>query len=176
VERGLAETGHRNPLKISVRSTLIFAKRAADLIGSLTFACVFVVFIYKITMRYVAGDAIAWADEISIVLFIWMVFWANAFVVEDQRQIRFDLLYRVLPDGGKRAATLTRLAMIGGLFAWALPGIVDYVLFLWRERTPVLQLRLDFVFACFALFAAAIVIRSAAGLAQLLRPSWRRHI
>jgi TRAP-type C4-dicarboxylate transport system permease small subunit len=155
---------------------LVVAKRAADLIGSLMFACVFVVFIYKIAMRYLASDAIAWADEVSVVLFIWMVFWANAFIVEDRRQIRFDLLYRVLPAGGKRAAAVIRLLLVGGLFAWALPGIIDYVLFLWRERTPVLQLRLDFVYSCFAPFAAAIVIRSAVSLAQLLRPSWRRHV
>jgi TRAP-type C4-dicarboxylate transport system permease small subunit len=155
---------------------LIVAKRAADVVGSLMFACVFVVFIYKIAMRYLAGDALAWADEVSVVLFIWMVFWANALIVEDRQQIRFDLIYRVLPERGKRAAAAIRLLLIGGLFAWALPGIVDYVLFLWRERTPVLQLRLDFVYSCFALFAAAIVIRSAVSLGQLLRPSWRRHI
>jgi TRAP-type C4-dicarboxylate transport system permease small subunit len=176
VERCIVETGRRDTLKISVRSALIIAKRAADIVASLMFACVFVVFVYKIAMRYLAGDAIAWADEISVVLFIWMVFWANAFVVEDRQQIRFDLLYRVLPDGGKRAAAVIRLVLVGGLFAWALPGIVDYVLFLWRERTPVLQLRLDVVYSCFALFAIAVVLRSAVSLVELLRPSWRRHV
>src|SRR5262249_19683850 len=103
-------------------------------------------------------------------------FVANAVVVEDRRQIRFDLFYRVLPEGGQRLAAIARLLVVGGLFAWALPGMIDYILFLWRERTPVLALRLDFVFACFGLFAAAIVIRSFCHLLALLRPAWRRHI
>jgi TRAP-type C4-dicarboxylate transport system permease small subunit len=140
------------------------------------FVCVFAAFIYKIVMRYVAHDAVAWADEVSVVLFVWMIFWANAFVVPDRRQIRFDLVVRLLPPLWQRAAAIARLVIIGGLFLWALPGVIDYVAFLWRERTPVLSLRLDFVYACFALFAAAVVIRSGIELYQLARPGWRQQI
>jgi TRAP-type C4-dicarboxylate transport system permease small subunit len=152
------------------------AVRAASLIASAMFACVFAAFIYKIVMRYVAHDAVAWADEVSVVLFVWMIFWANAFVVPDRRQIRFDLVVRLLPPPWQRVAAIARLVIIGGLFLWALPGVVDYVAFLWRERTPVLSLRLDFVYACFALFAAAVVVRSGIELYQLARPGWRQHV
>ena len=152
------------------------AVRAASLIASAMFACVFAAFIYKIVMRYIAHDAVAWADEVSVVLFVWMIFWANAFVVPDRRQIRFDLVVRLLPPPWQRAAAIARLVIIGGLFLWALPGVIDYIAFLWRERTPVLTLRLDFVYACFGLFAAAVVVRSGIELYQLARPGWRQHI
>ena len=151
------------------------AVRGAQLIASAMFVCVFVAFIYKIVMRYVAHDPVAWADEVSVVLFVWMIFWANAFVVSDRRQIRFDLVVRLLPAPWQRAAAIVRLIIIGGLFLWALPGVLDYIAFLWRERTPVLSLRLDFVYACFALFAAAVVVRSGIELYQLVRPGWRQH-
>ncbi len=36
------------------------------------------------------------------------------------------------------------------------PATLDYILFLWRERTPVLQLRLDIVYACFGIFVVAV--------------------
>ena len=152
------------------------AKQAADLAVSLMFACVFAVFMYKIALRYAAGDAVAWADEISVILFIWMVFCANAFVISERRQIRFDLVYRMLPAPGRRAAAIVRLLIVGGLFLWALPGVIDYLQFLWRERTPALGLRLDFVYSCFGIFVAAIVLRSAWGIVTLLRSHWRRHI
>jgi TRAP-type C4-dicarboxylate transport system permease small subunit len=148
----------------------------ARLVASLMFACVFVAFIYKIVMRYAAGDAVAWADEISVVLFVWIIFWANAFLIEDRRQIRFDLVVRLLPPPWRRAAAIARLVVVGGLFLWALPGVLDYIAFLWRERTPVLSLRLDFVYACFGLFVIAVVVRSALELFHLVRPSWRRYI
>jgi TRAP-type C4-dicarboxylate transport system permease small subunit len=152
------------------------ATRAATFAASLMFVCVFAAFIYKIIMRYAAGDAVAWADEISVVLFVWIIFWANAFVVADRRQITFDLVYRLLPPGGRRAAAIVRQLIIGGLFIYALPGVIDYTAFLWRERTPVLSLRLDFVYSCFALFAAAVVVRSVIELLQLARPCWRSRV
>jgi hypothetical protein len=68
------------------------------------------------------------------------------------------------------------LLIVGGLFLWGLPSVVDYILFLWRERTPVLGLRLDFVYSCFGLFVVVIVIRSAWTLVELVRPGWRRSI
>jgi len=152
------------------------AVRGARLAASLMFACVFAAFIYKIVMRYAAHDAVAWADEISVVLFVWMIFWANAFVVADRRQIRFDLVVRLLSPPWRRAAAVARLVVIGGLFLWALPGVIDYIAFLWRERTPVLSLRLDLVYSCFGLFVVAVAVRSGMELFQLVRPGWRQHI
>ena len=152
------------------------AVRGATLVAALMFGCVFAAFIYKIVMRYAAGDAVAWADEISVVLFVWIIFWANAFAVEDRRQITFDLAVRLLSPPWRRAAAIARLLIIGGLFLWALPGVIDYIAFLWRERTPVLSLRLDFVYSCFGLFVVAVVVRSAIQLFHLVRPGWRRYI
>ena len=132
------------------------------------FACVFAVFLMKIVMRYAAGDALAWADEVSTVLFVWLVFWANAFLVPDRQQIAFDLVYRHLPPRGQRIVEALRLLLVGGLFAWSLPGVVDYLRFLWRERTPVLGWRLDWVYACFGLFVLAVVVRAVLGLWALV--------
>jgi TRAP-type C4-dicarboxylate transport system permease small subunit len=150
--------------------------RAAELAASLMFACVFLVFVYKIAMRYAGGDAVAWADEVSVVLFVWIIFWANAFVVTDRRQITFDLVYRLLSPSARRASRIAQLIVVGGLFLWALPNVIDYILFLWRERTPVLLLRLDIVYSCFGLFVVAVVVRSVAELIRLVRPGWRRHV
>jgi TRAP-type C4-dicarboxylate transport system permease small subunit len=134
---------------------------------------VFLVFVWKIGMRYAAGTAIAWADEVSVVLFVWIIFIGNGFVVEDRRQISFDLLYRHVGPGAQRGLSLARIVLVGGLFAVALPGAVDYIAFLWRERTPVLLWRLDIVYACFALFMVGVLVRLAARLVRLLGPHWR---
>ena len=137
------------------------------------FAAVFLVFCYKIVMRYVAHDAVAWADEVCVVLFIWLVFWGNAFLVPDSAQIRFDLLCRAVPPAGLRAITIARLVLVGGLLAICLPGVIDYTLFLWRERTPVLGMRLDWVYACFALFIVAALAKMLWQFGRLLGRGWR---
>ena len=151
-------------------------RRAAAAVPALMFALVFLVFNYKIITRYLEHDEAAWADEVSVILFIWIIFWANAFVVRDREQITFDLVYRPLPDRWKRVMALARLALVGGIFAWALPGSLDYIAFLWRERTPVLNLRLDLIYSCFGLFLVAVVVRSLWLAVRLLGPRWRSYI
>ena len=148
-------------------------EQAAEAFCVAAFAGVFLVFVWKIVMRYAVGSAIAWADEVSVVLFVWIVFIANGFVVEDGRQISFDLLYRQVGPGARRGLALARVALVGGLFAAALPGAVDYIAFLWRERTPVLLWRLDIVYFCFALFMVGVLARLSARLVRLLGPGWR---
>jgi TRAP-type C4-dicarboxylate transport system permease small subunit len=133
------------------------------------FACVFAVFLLKVVMRYVAQDPLAWADEVSTVLFVWLIFWANAFLVPDRQQIAFDLLYRHLPPRGQRVVGVIRFLVVGGLFAWSLPGVIDYIRFLWRESTPVLGWRLDWVYSCFGIFVLAVVVRSVIGLVHHAR-------
>ena len=158
------ESGPSEPAARDVKAG--FADRAGRIIASVTervtvvmFAIVFIAFITKIVMRYGAGDAAAWADELAIVMFIWIVFLANGFVVEDRRQIAFDLIHRNVSARNQRAIEIVRLVLIGGIFAASLPAVIDYTLFLWRERTPVLRWRLDIIYACFALFMIALLVR-----------------
>src|SRR5271168_2361067 len=107
--------------------------QAAESVCIGLFAAVFLVFVWKIAMRYLAHDAVAWADEVSVVLFIWIIFIANGFVVEDRRQITFDLLYRHVGPGTQRVFAVLRILLVGGIFSAALPGALDYIGFLWRE-------------------------------------------
>lgn len=151
-------------------------RQLADLIACAMFAAVFVIFNYKIFTRYFEHAEAVWADEVSLILFVWIIFWANAFLVRDREQITFDLVYRLLPVPIKRIVAFGRAAMIGGIFAFALPGSLDYIRFLWRERTPVLNLPLDIVYACFGVFLIAVVVRSLASALRLIGPRWRAQI
>lgn len=151
-------------------------RRVAEVVAGLLFALVFAIFNYKIITRYLGHDEAVWADEVSVILFIWIIFWASSFLVRDREQITFDLCYRPLPARMKRVFAITRLILVGGIFLWALPGSLDYIHFLWRERTPVLGWRLDILYSCFGMFMIAIIARSAWSLAKLLGPKWRDYL
>jgi TRAP-type C4-dicarboxylate transport system permease small subunit len=151
-------------------------RQLADWIACAMFAAVFVIFNYKIFTRYFEHDEAVWADEVLVILFIWIIFWANAFLLRDKEQITFDLVYRLLPATAQRYTALARAALVGGIFAWALPGSLDYIRFLWREHTPVLNLPLDMVYSCFGIFLVAVIVRSTMSAAKLLGPRWRGEI
>jgi TRAP-type C4-dicarboxylate transport system permease small subunit len=151
-------------------------RHAADWVASAMFAAVFVIFNYKIFTRYFEHDEAVWADEVLVILFVWIVFWAQAFVVREEDQIRFDLVYRLLPAKAQRLTAVARHVLIGGVFLVALPGSLGYIRFLWREHTPVLNLPLDLVYSCFGMFLVAVIVRALFGAGQLLGPRWRDHI
>jgi TRAP-type C4-dicarboxylate transport system permease small subunit len=167
----LDDRAHRSSSSWAVR-----LRQMANLVSGLMFAAVFLIFNYKIITRYLGHHEAVWADEVSVILFIWIIFWAGAFLVGDREQITFDLIYRHVGDRAKRWMALARFLLVGGIFALALPGSLDYIMFLWRERTPVLNLRLDYIYSCFGIFLIAIVMRSAWNIVKLLGPQWRRHI
>lgn len=152
------------------------ARLFADGVAAVMFAAVFLIFCVKIGMRYVGHDAVAWSDEVSIILFIWIVFWANSFMLGDEEHIRFDLVVHMAGPRVRRAMGIGRSVLIGGLFVMAVPGTFDYIAFLWRERTPVLGLRLDLVYLCFGVFVATVPLRAGVALRQLLGGSWRRYV
>jgi len=140
------------------------------------FAAVFLIFNYKIFTRYFEHDEAVWADEVLVILFIWIIFWAQALVVRDKDQITFDLVYRLLPAWTQRLAAIARYVLVGGVFLYALPGSLGYIRFLWREHTPVLNLPLDLVYSCFGLFLIAVVVRSFFSAGHLLGAHWRNYI
>jgi len=161
------------PAKSAAASRLL---RIADAVACAMFAAVFLIFNYKIFTRYFEHDEAVWADEVLVILFIWIVFWANAFLLRDEKQITFDLVYRLLPASGKRAAALARFILIGAIFLCSLLGALDYIGFLWREHTPVLNLRLDYVYSCFGVFMIAVIARAIYSIVKLFGTGWRNHI
>ena len=152
------------------------ADSAATAVAAAIFAAMFGLFVYKIVMRYAFGDAVAWADELSVFLFIWVIFWGCAFVVRDREQIIFDLVYKALPAPLQRVVALFRALLLGALFAAAAPTIYEYLQFLNRTQSPVLRWPLGWVYSCFGLLTAAVIVRSARSIVRLCRPDWRTQL
>jgi TRAP-type C4-dicarboxylate transport system permease small subunit len=136
-------------------------RRLAAAIAALLIAAVFVAVIVGVARRYVFGVPLVWIDELALVMFIWAIFWAAAFAVPLSEQVAFDLAFNALPARLRASVYRIACAAVAVALLCALPGTVSYILFLWRERTPALQWRLDYVYACFALFMLAAALRCA---------------
>jgi TRAP-type C4-dicarboxylate transport system permease small subunit len=149
---------------------------AARWIGGIGFVSVFAVFVAAVAMRYVARAPIQWADEFVTIAAMWTIFWTSAFVLRDREHVAIDALHDALPPQARRVGRMLAALLLGGLFAAALPPVMDYVLFLWRQRTNILEWRLDIVFLCLPMFLAACVARSVAELLRLAGPGWRTHV
>jgi TRAP-type transport system small permease protein len=136
-------------------------RKCAAAISALLIAAVFIAVLVGVARRYLFGAPLVWIDELTLVLFMWAILWGAAFAVPLREHVAFDLVYNMLPE--RVRGVLYRLACGAAAAALllALPQKVNFILFLWRERTPALQWRLDYVYACFALFVAAAAVRFA---------------
>jgi TRAP-type C4-dicarboxylate transport system permease small subunit len=157
------------------RLTAAFTK-TAEIISTLAFAGMFLLFIAGIFSRYALGRPLAWSDEAIMVVFLWVVFLTEAFVITEKEQVTFDGIYDLVGERSRRAIQAVGALAIGVMFLIALPTIYDYVRFLWRERTNALQWRLDIVYFCFVIYWAAVIVRAAFKLVRLAGPNWRDEV
>jgi TRAP-type C4-dicarboxylate transport system permease small subunit len=151
-------------------------RKGAELVGVAIFLTMFGAFLVQVFMRYVLNRPLGWTDELALVMYVWAIFWAAALMTSDREHVALDLVYVALPDRGKRVVAVLGTLLLAGLFVAAVPATADYVRFMARERTPVLGLRFDLVFAPFLLFLVAVALRSLARLRRLLGTRWREEL
>lgn len=146
-----------------------WVKRGADAVGAGLFAALFVVFLVQITARFGFNRPLPWTDELAVVLYVWVILWAAAFMVPAREHVVFDLVYHAMGPRVRRGMQLIGAVLIGALAAWAIPGSWDYVHFMAREGTPVLGLPFMWVFLPFVGLLVALVLRNAWLAWRLLR-------
>jgi TRAP-type C4-dicarboxylate transport system permease small subunit len=168
----------RRDLMVPADSTYLLSRLRffAEIISGLMFAGIFVVFFAGIVMRYVFSHPLMWGDEIAIILMLWCTLFTDAFVVHSKDHVAFDVVWDLVSPRKQRVIGIVGSAIFAFIFLAALPTIFDYVLFLWRERTDVLEWRLDIVFSCFILYIAMVVIRLVFRLIEFSGGNWREHV
>jgi len=133
------------------------------------FLCLFLTFLVQITARFAFNKPLPWTDELAVILYLWAILWAAAFMVPEREQVVFDLLWNSASVPTRRLMRITGNLMIGGLALVAIPASWDYVHFMARESSPVLDIPFQWVFLPFVLLLVALVVRSAWGVWQALQ-------
>ena len=146
-----------------------FLHNAAQTLGGLIFFALFVTFLVQITARFGFDKPLPWTDELAVVLYLWVILWACAFMVPEREHVVFDLVWNSVPVPVRRIMKIVGNLMLGGLALVALPASWDYVHFMNREKTPVLDISFMWVFLPFVLLLLALVARSAWGIWNALR-------
>lgn len=150
-------------------------RQAADAIGTGLYTLLFLVFLVQIGARFGFNRPLPWTDEAAVVLYVWVILWAAAFMVPPREQVAFDLVWNLLGPQGRRVAQALGALLMAGLVAWGLPGTWDYVQFMQRERTPVLDIPFMWVYLPLPLLLLALLGHAVRLLWYALKGGWRRH-
>ena len=130
----------------------------------------------QIFTRYVLNDPLSWTTELSMIAFLWVAFWGAGLLVREQDQVRFDLIYRAVPEKARRVLALVGALALAVVFLMALPANYDFVTFMAEDRTWVLEIRFDYIFVVFLVFLLAAGLKSLWRFIKLLRASWREQL
>ena len=152
--------------------------RFAQFIAAMMMGAMFATFIIQITIRYtarldwlaeavpfLAPDLYGWTLEFCLLLWVWIVFWGNAFVVRDQDHVTFDIVYHAVSSKTRRW-----FAIIGGLavaiaLLSSIPETWDRFAILRLKRTATLDalfgdwIRMRHVYAIYILFMVVVAAR-----------------
>jgi C4-dicarboxylate transporter, DctQ subunit len=133
--------------------------RRAENVAAALLAILFLAFIVQVVFRYVLNFPIGWTSELSIVAWLWLVLFGAAFVVRERDEIRFDIIYGSVGPGARRWMALVTAVALVALYALSLPAVVDYVAFMKVEQTAYLDIRFDWLFCVYVIFAVASIGR-----------------
>jgi C4-dicarboxylate transporter DctQ subunit len=143
-------------------------RRAENVLAALI-GIVFTAFVAQILFRYVFNFPIGWTSELSTVGWLWLVLWGTAFVVNENEEIRIDLVSGAVGPRTGRIMGIAAAISIVGLYAASLPATLKYVTFMKVERSSYLHIRLDFLYSIYVLFIVAVIVRYLWILWHLLR-------
>ena len=150
--------------------------RFTERVAASLFALMFAGFLIQIVSRYVLNRPVSWSLELCSIGYVWVVFWSAGMLVPERKHIIFDLLYNKFPPRARRVLAVVNTGTLGIIFLLALPGVVDYVLFLGRRTSLILKIRMDLVYSCFVIFMLAVIITAAIRVWRLCGRSWEENL
>jgi TRAP-type C4-dicarboxylate transport system permease small subunit len=122
-------------------------------------AVMFFAFLFQIAARYIFNWPTGWTNELSAILWIWLVLWGASFVVTEQEEMRFDLIYAAVGPKMRRVMFLVSAAALLVLYGMSFPAVVSYVTFMKVESSAYMGIRFDWLYSIYVVFVVAIIVR-----------------
>ena len=118
------------------------------------------VFLIQIASRYVFNAPALWTLEACLTLWLWVVFWGGAFVLQEKDHVRFDVLYVAVGRNLRRGLRHGFRHCHRRRHAGCTTGDMEPTSISTRSsEARVMGIRLDIVFCIYGIFAAMLVIR-----------------
>lgn len=171
-----------------MKTAVTVLRRTAEGFAALMMAAMFLTFVLQITIRYTARlqwipetfpflepSQYGWTLEFCLLLWVWLIFFGNAFVVRDRDHVTFDILYNhVRPNLRRAFVIIGGLAVVAALLLSIAPTWERFAILRLKRTATLSQLvgdwvRMRDVYAVYILFLLVISARYAWNVAKAIR-------
>lgn len=123
-----------------------------------SFCIMFIVFVAQIFSRYVLRAPLAWAYEVTVSCYLWLVVLGACLAQRERAHVVFTLITDKLPLRWEAFCTFLGNLLIVVAFTWSFLPSVDFVAFMGRQKTSVLRIGLNIVYAPYIPFLAFTIL------------------
>ena len=123
-----------------------------------SFCIMFFVFIAQIFSRYVLRAPLAWAYEVTVSCYLWLVVLGACLAQRERAHVVFTLITDKMSLRWEAFCTFLGSLLIAVAFAWSLLPSVEFVAFMGRQKTSVLKIGLNIVYAPYIPFLAFTIL------------------
>lgn len=123
-----------------------------------SFCIMFLVFVAQIFSRYVLRAPLAWAYEVTVSCYLWLVVLGSCLAQRERAHVVFTLITDKLPLRWEAFCTFLGNLLIVVAFSWSFLPSVEFVAFMGRQKTSVFKISLDIVYAPYIPFLAFTIL------------------
>lgn len=123
-----------------------------------TFVIMFVTFVLQIFFRYILRQPLAWAYEVTVSCYLWLVILGACYAQRDHGHVTFTLITDKMPIRGRAFCTFMGSLLICVAFAWAFVPSLKFVLMMKMQKTSMLKIGLNIVYFPYVVFLALTIL------------------
>jgi TRAP-type C4-dicarboxylate transport system permease small subunit len=114
----------------------------------------------EVFMRYVLNNPSPQLFELSIYCFVWVIYLGGALATRYNQHVRFDLIYRSLPEKVRRALEIFFVLLTNGVLLVLFFPAVRYTIEMYKIKASALRVPWTFLLIVFPIFLVLVLIHN----------------
>ena len=124
------------------------------------FSALVVSIFLEVFMRYVLNNPSPELFELSIYCFVWVIYLGGALATRYNQHVRFDLIYRALPERARRVMEIAFDLLTNGVLLVLFYPAIRYTIQMYPIKASALRVPWTFLLLVFPIFLALVLIHN----------------
>ena len=139
-----------------------------NMISAVFMALLILIVLYSVFSRYILNSSIAWAEEVSRFLFIFVICIGAVTAYFRNEHLGLDLLVKILPRSIHKQIDFIKNSLMLFITGFMTYGGWRLMMASMDSRSPALRIRMGYIYSILPVFAALLFVTTAVRLVCLM--------